>query len=160
MPEAGQPAPPFTLTADTGETVTLEGLRGRPVVLYFYPRDDTPGCTTQARGLRDAWEELAATGAEILGVSADDVESHRRFRAKYALPFRLLADPDRRTIEDYGVWVEKNRYGKKSMGIERSTFVIAPDGTIAAVERRVKPDDHADWALAQLEALSERAAAG
>jgi thioredoxin-dependent peroxiredoxin len=155
MPEVGQPAPPFTLAADTGETISLEGLRGRPVVLYFYPKDDTPGCTTQACGLRDAWHDLTRTGAEVFGISADDVESHQRFREKYHLPFRLLSDTDRSVIEDYGVWVEKNRYGKKSMGIERSTFIVGPDGNVAAMKRRVKPDEHADWAIAQLAALGE-----
>jgi peroxiredoxin Q/BCP len=159
MPEVGQPAPTFTLAADTGETISLEDLRGRPVVLYFYPKDDTPGCTTQACGLRDSWADLTATGAEVFGISADDVGSHRRFREKYHLPFRLLSDTDRSVIEDYGVWVEKNRYGTKSMGIERSTFIVGPDGAIAAMKRRVKPDEHADWAIAQLGGLQDGAAA-
>jgi thioredoxin-dependent peroxiredoxin len=158
MPEIGQPAPPFSLAADSGETVSLDDLRGSPVVLYFYPKDDTPGCTTQACGLRDVSRELARTGAVVLGVSRDSVESHRRFKEKYRLPFMLLSDPDHAVCERYGVWVEKRSYGKPSMGIERSTFIIAPDGAIAAIKRRVKADAHADWALGELARLEGAAA--
>src|ERR687885_46951 len=124
MLDVGTEAPTFTLPSDRGAPVSLESLRGAPVVLYFYPRDDTPGCTTQACGLRDAWHELSETGAHVLGVSADSVASHARFRDKYSLPFTLLADEDHAVCEAYGVWVEKNSYGKRSMGIERSSFVI------------------------------------
>ena len=150
--EKGKAAPDFSLTSDAGETVSLSSLRGKPVVLYFYPKDDTPGCTTQACGIRDAWGEFERTGAVVLGVSPDDEASHVKFKEKLHLPFTLLADPDHATADDYGVWVEKSMYGKTYMGVERSTFVIAPDGTLAKVMRKVKPDTHADDVLAALEA--------
>jgi peroxiredoxin Q/BCP len=150
MVDEGAPAPDFELTSDSGERVRLSALRGRPVVLYFYPRDDTPGCTAQACGIRDAWGEFERRGAVVLGVSADDETSHLKFREKYGLPFQLLADPDHAVAERYGVWVEKKRYGKTSMGIERSTFVIDADGSVARVLRRVKPDTHARAVLAAL----------
>ena len=150
MVEEGKAAPDFELHSDTGETVRLSDLRGKPVVLYFYPKDDTPGCTAQACGIRDAWGEFESRGAVVLGVSPDDESSHVKFKEKYELPFTLLADTDHSTAEDYGVWVEKKNYGKTSMGIERSTFVIAPDGTVAKILRRVKPDTHADAVLAAL----------
>ncbi|MSO57720.1 MAG: thioredoxin-dependent thiol peroxidase [Thermoleophilia bacterium] len=146
----GTPAPDFTLASDTGEPVTLSALSGRTVVLYFYPRDDTPGCTRQACGLRDAWTEVAATGTVVFGVSPDSVERHARFRAKYALPFALLADTERTVATAYGVWAEKMSYGRRLMGIERSSFVIGPDGVVAHVFRRVKPDRHAEQILAAL----------
>ena len=130
MLEEGKPAPAFSLTSDAGETITLEGLRGKPVVLYFYPKDDTPGCTTQACGIRDAWDEFERRGAVVLGVSPDDESSHVKFKEKFDLPFTLLADPDHATAEAYGVWVEKTNYGKKSMGIERSSFVIDAAGDL------------------------------
>jgi peroxiredoxin Q/BCP len=148
--EEGSAAPTFTLRSDTGEDVSLESFRGSPVVLYFYPRDDTPGCTTQACGLRDAWGDLERRGAVVLGVSPDAESSHVKFKQKYELPFTLLADTDHRVAEAYGVWVEKTNYGKTSMGIERSTFVIDADGTVAKVMRRVKPDTHAAQVLAAL----------
>jgi thioredoxin-dependent peroxiredoxin len=148
--EEGNEAPGFALRSDTGETVSLESLRGKPVVLYFYPKDDTPGCTTQACAIRDAWHRFERLGAIVLGVSPDDEASHARFRAKYELPFPLLADPGHATAEEYGVWVEKTNYGKTYMGVERSTFVIDPDGKVAKVMRRVKPDTHADEVLAAL----------
>ena len=152
MIEEGKPAPAFSLTSDTGETVTLEGLRGKPVVLYFYPKDDTPGCTTQACGIRDAWPEFERKGAVVLGVSPDSETSHVRFKKKYGLPFTLLADPDHATAEAYGVWVKKTNYGKTSMGIERSSFVIDAAGNVVKVLRRVKPDSHVDDILAALPA--------
>jgi peroxiredoxin Q/BCP len=148
--DAGAAAPDFTLTSDSGEAVSLSSLRGKPVVLYFYPKDDTPGCTTQACGIRDAWGEFERRGAVVLGVSPDEEASHAKFREKYDLPFPLLADPDHATAEAYGVWVEKKNYGKTYMGIERSTFVIDADGNVAKVMRRVKPDSHADDVLAAL----------
>src|ERR1700716_2884750 len=120
MVEEGKPAPDFELKTDGGESVKLSDFRGKPVVLYFYPKDDTPGCTTQACGIRDAYDDFRATGAEVFGVSPDDEDSHARFKSKYALPFTLLADPDHQVAERYGVWVEKTNYGKRSMGIERS----------------------------------------
>lgn len=152
MIEEGQPAPDFVLTTDAGDTVTLSSLNGRSVVLYFYPRDDTPGCTTQACGIRDAWGELARTGAVVLGVSPDSEASHAKFKQKHDLPFTLLADPDHATADAYGVWVEKSMYGKTYMGVERSTFVIDADGNVAKVMRKVKPATHADDVLAALEA--------
>jgi thioredoxin-dependent peroxiredoxin len=152
MIEEGRPAPDFTLPSDSGESVTLSGLRGRPVVLYFYPKDDTPGCTAQACGIRDAWGEFEARGAVVLGVSPDNESSHVRFKEKYELPFALLADTDHKTAEEYGVWVEKRYAGKTYMGVERSTFVIDADGNVAKELRRVKPDTHADEVLAALPA--------
>jgi len=146
----GTEAPDFALTSDTGETVTLSSLRGKPVVVYFYPRDDTPGCTTQACGIRDAWREFERSGAVVLGVSPDDEASHVTFRQKYDLPFTLLADPDHATAEAYGVWVEKSMYGKTYMGVERSTFVIDAGGKLVQVMRNVKPAAHAADVLAAL----------
>jgi thioredoxin-dependent peroxiredoxin len=146
----GEPAPDFTLTSDSGETVTLSSLRGRPIVLYFYPEDDTPGCTAQACELRDQYSLFRERGAVVLGVSPDDDASHARFREKYSLPFTLLADPGHRVADDYGVWVERIRYGRKSMGIERSTFVIDKHGNVARALRRVKPEGHAERVLEAL----------
>ena len=146
----GTTAPDFTLTSDSGVDVTLSDLRGKPVVLYFYPKDDTPGCTTQACGIRDAWADFQRTGATVLGISILDETSKAKFRAKHDLPFTLLADPDHAVAERYGTWVEKKNYGKTYMGLERTTFVIAPDGTIARVLRRVKPAEHADRVLTAL----------
>ena len=150
MVEEGKPAPAFTLRSDSGEDVSLESLRGRPVVLYFYPKDDTPGCTKQACGIRDAWGEFERTGAVVLGVSPDDERSHAKFKEKYELPFALLADTEHATAEDYGVWKEKTYAGKTYMGVERSTFVIDADGNVAKEFRNVKPDKHADDVLAAL----------
>ena len=146
----GSRAPDFSLVSDTGGTVTLSSLQGSPVVLYFYPKDDTPGCTTQACGIRDAWSAFERTGAFVLGVSPDDEASHVEFRKKYGLPFALLADPDHATAEAYGVWVERSFDGKTFMGIERSTFVIDANGTVARVMRKVKPATHTDDVLAAL----------
>jgi peroxiredoxin Q/BCP len=140
----GKPAPDFALESDTGETVRLSDLRGKPVVLYFYPKDDTPGCTRQACGIRDAYAEFERAGAVVLGVSADTQSSHERFKSKYSLPFMLLADPEHRLAEPYGV----GREGKRSY--ERSTFVIDADGNVARIMRRVNPDRHADDVLAAL----------
>ena len=154
MPTAGEGAPDFTLPGVDGEgreiEVSLSGLRGRPVVLYFYPKDDTPGCTRQACGIRDAWPDFGALDAVVLGVSADDLDSHRKFQRKFDLPFTLLADTDHAVSEAYGVWKEKSMYGRRVMGIERSTFVIGPDGTIIQDFPRVKPDRHAADVLAAL----------
>jgi thioredoxin-dependent peroxiredoxin len=150
MVEEGKTAPDFELTSDSGERVKLSDFRGKPVVLYFYPKDDTPGCTKQACGIRDAYAEIQQRGAVVLGVSPDNEASHVKFRDKYSLPFTLLADPDHDVAEDYGVWVEKNAYGQKKMGVERSTFIIDSTGNVAKVMRRVKPDTHADDVLAAL----------
>jgi peroxiredoxin Q/BCP len=148
--EEGRPAPDFSLVSDAGDTVTLSSLRGSPVILYFYPRDNTPGCTAQACGIRDAYGEFERAGAVVLGVSPDTEASHAKFRSKYELPFTLLADPEHEAAEKYGVWVEKKNYGKTYMGIERSTFVIGADGKVARIMRRVKPQTHADDVLAAL----------
>ena len=150
MVEEGKPAPSFTLRSDSGANVSLESFRGTPVVLYFYPKDDTPGCTAQACGIRDAWGEFERAGAVVLGVSPDDEQSHVEFKQKYDLPFTLLADTDHAVAEAYGVWGEKTFMGNKYMGVERSTFVIDADGNVAKALRRVKPDTHADDVLAAL----------
>ena len=154
--KVGDPAPDFEATAlggayGTGEKVHLNDFAGRHLVLYFYPKDDTPGCTVQACGMRDQWPDLEKLDAAIFGVSTDSLESHRAFIEKYGLPFPLLSDETGDIVRAYGVWVEKNFYGKKSMGIERSTFIVGPDGRIETVLRRVKPDAHAGDLL---EALS------
>ena len=150
MVDEGKPAPDFELTSDSGEHVKLSDFRGKPVVLYFYPKDDTPGCTAQACGIRDVYADFREHGAVVLGVSPDDEASHVKFKEKYSLPFTLLADPGHEVAEEYGVWKERNMYGKKSMGIERSTFVIDADGNVAKEFRNVKPDRHADDVLAAL----------
>ena len=150
----GNPAPDFAATAvggkyGTGKLVRLKDLRGTSVVLYFYPKDDTPGCTAQACGLRDAWSEFDGR-AEIFGVSIDSTDSHEKFITKYHLPFPLLSDPDKKIVNDYGVWVEKSMYGKKYMGAERTTFVIDGKGRIATILRKVKPAEHVDQLRAAL----------
>jgi peroxiredoxin Q/BCP len=150
MVEEGQPAPDFELDSDSGERVKLSDLRGKPVVLYFYPKDDTSGCTKQACGIRDAWSEYRRRGAIVLGVSPDDGASHERFKAKYSLPFTLLSDPDHAVAEAYGAWGEKRNYGRTYEGIIRSTFVIGPDGELVRAMRNVKPVGHAERVLAAL----------
>ena len=150
MIEEGTPAPDFALQSDAGETIRLSELRGKPVVLYFYPKDDTPGCTTQACGIRDAYGEFERAGAIVLGVSPDDESSHVEFRNKYELPFTLLADEDHAVAEQYGVWGEKKYMGKSYMGINRSTFVIDALGNVKKAMRDVKPATHADDVLAAL----------
>jgi peroxiredoxin Q/BCP len=149
--KVGDPAPEFTATAiggkyGSGKEVSLKDLRGTPVVLYFYPKDDTPGCTVQACGLRDAWSNLEARG-ELFGVSVDSTKSHEKFISKYQLPFPLLSDTEHQIVEAYGVWVEKSMYGKKYMGAERSTFVIDAEGKLSAIFRKVKPEEHVDLLL-------------
>ena len=150
MVEEGKPAPDFELTSDGGDTVRLSDFRGKPVVLYFYPKDDTPGCTTQACGIRDSYDEFAERGAVVLGVSPDKETSHVKFKEKYGLPFTLLADTDHTVAEEYGTWVERKNYGKTYMGVERSTFLIDSEGKVAKVMRRVKPDTHAELVLEAL----------
>jgi thioredoxin-dependent peroxiredoxin len=142
MVEEGKPAPDFELTSDSGERVKLSDLRGSAVVLYFYPRDDTQGCTREACGFRDVYSEFEQRGAVVLGVSPDDEASHARFKEKYSLPFTLLADPEHEVAETYGVWVERNYAGRKYMGINRSTFVIDAEGTLVKAMHNVKPDGH------------------
>lgn len=147
-PTEGEPAPAFSLPSQTSETpASLSDFAGKIVVLYFYPADDTPGCTTESCEFRDLAAEYAASGAVILGISPDDVASHSKFATKYQLPFPLLADTDHAVAESYGVWKEKNNYGRKYMGIERTTFVIGKDGKIAKVFGRVRVDGHGDAVL-------------
>ena len=151
MIDEGKPAPDFELTSDSGERIKLSDLRGRQVVLYFYPKDDTPGCTTQACGIRDAYAEFEQAGAVVLGVSPDDARSHVKFKQKYDLPFTLLADEGHVVAEEYGVWGEKKYMGRAYMGVERSTFVIGEDGNVKKIMRKVKPGSHADDVLAALQ---------
>ncbi len=146
-PEPGQDAPDFTLPRDGGEDVTLSKLRGAPVVLYFYPRDDTSGCTKQALDFTERAEDFAAAGATVLGVSKDSIAKHEKFRDKHGLGVALLSDEDSDVCERYGVWVSKNMYGKQFMGIERTTFLIDADGKIARVWNKVKVPGHVDDVL-------------
>jgi peroxiredoxin Q/BCP len=154
--EEGQEAPDFTLPDQEGNPVTLSDLRGQPVVLYFYPKADTPGCTTQACGIRDHRADYERSGAKVLGASPDTVTAQRKFADKYGLDFTLLADENHEVAELYGVWGEKKMYGKTYMGVERSTFVIDPDGKVAKVLPKVSPKTH-DAVV--LEALGELASA-
>ena len=150
MVAEGEQAPDFELDNDSGERVRLSTLRGKPVVLYFYPKDDTPGCTTQACGIRDAYDEFKRLGAVVLGVSPDKVVSHAKFKAKFELPFTLLADPDKEVAQRYGGWGEKMRRGRKYLGVKRTTFVIGADGTVVKVFTDVKAAEHAEDVLAAL----------
>ncbi len=141
--EEGKAAPLFTLPDQNGEKVALKELKGKIVVVYFYPKDDTPGCTKEACGFRDLWSEIEATGAIVLGVSPDEVSSHDAFAAKYSLPFRLLADPTRKVMEKYDAWGEKTMYGKKSVGVIRSTVIVGADGKVRKHYKRVsRAADH------------------
>jgi thioredoxin-dependent peroxiredoxin len=149
--EAGDQAPDFTLPDQHGDSVSLAGLRGQKVVLYFYPKADTPGCTTQACGVRDHQADYSEVGAVVLGVSPDPVKKVAKFDDKYGLGFPLLADEDHAVAEAYGVWVEKSMYGRKYMGNERTTFVIGPDGRITDVFRKVKPAEHDELVLQAVE---------
>jgi peroxiredoxin Q/BCP len=150
MVSIGMPAPKFSLLDQDGKKVTLSKLKGTPIVLYFYPKDDTPGCTKEACSFRDSVAEYEKLGARIIGVSPDAIESHGKFVKKYELPFTLLADTDKKVCEAYGVWKEKSMYGRKFMGVERTTFVIDHEGIVRQVFPRVKVDGHSD---AVLEAL-------
>ena len=152
MVKKGAAAPDFTLVSDTGQQVTLSQFRGRPVVLYFYPRDDTPGCTAQACGIRDSYDAFEESGAVVLGVSPDTETSHVKFKEKYGLPFTLLAYTDHEVAEQYGVWKQKTYGGRQYWGVERSTFVIDEEGRIAKAMLRVKPDTHAELVLGALAA--------
>ena len=150
MVSEGTAAPDFELTADSGEQVKLSDFRGKPIVLYFYPRDDTPGCTTEACEFRDAYDRFRDQGVEVLGVSPDTEASHRKFKTKYELPFTLLADPDHEAAEAYGVWKEKKNYGRTYEGVERSTFVIDAEGKVAKAMRGIRPAGHAAQVLETL----------
>jgi len=150
VPTVGSVAPDFTLPADDGSVVRLSDLRGRRVVLYFYPKDDTPGCTTQACGFRDNYVEISEKDAVVFGISPDGVNSHVKFRTKFDLPFRLLSDEDHKVAELYGAWGEKNNYGKKYFGIIRSHFVVDAEGKIADVQYSVSAEDSVANALATL----------
>jgi peroxiredoxin Q/BCP len=148
--KVGGPAPAFSLESSAGGKISLKDLKGRWVVLYFYPKDDTPGCTKEACDFRDASRQVSSKSAVVLGVSPDSVASHQKFAVKHSLPFPLLADPDHAVAEKFGVWVEKSMYGRKYMGIERSTFVIDPAGKIAALWRKVRVPGHIDEVLESL----------
>jgi thioredoxin-dependent peroxiredoxin len=152
MLAVGSRAPAFSLPSDTGSTVALKDLNGRKVVLYFYPKDDTSGCTTEACEFRDNWKEVQKQGAVVLGVSPDPVASHVKFKQKYRLPFPLLSDPDHAVADAYGAWGPKSMYGRTYQGIRRSTFVIGEDGKILRIFRNVKPKGHAAQVLEALEA--------
>ena len=152
--EAGSKAPAFTLTADDGTKVRLSELKGSPVVLYFYPKDDTPGCTREACAFRDQKAALKKLGAKVFGISPDDVASHEKFRDKYNLNFSLLADPGHKMAEKYGAWREKNMYGKKKMGIQRSTYLIDAAGKVAKLWKAVKVDGHDEHVLKAITELS------
>ncbi len=145
--EVGDKAPAFQAKDQDGETVSLSDFKGKKVVLYFYPKDDTPGCTKEACSFRDGWSKFRKRGVAVLGVSTDDERSHRKFAEKFSLPFPLLADPEKKIVTDYGVWGEKSMYGRKYMGTHRVTYVIDETGKIAAVWPKVKPDGHADEIL-------------
>lgn len=154
MPTVGDLAPDFTLPTDSGEELTLSSLRGRPVVLYFYPKDDTSGCTTEACEFRDLVPRFDSSKAVILGVSPDSVASHKKFKDKYELTFPLIADTEKVACQAYDVWKEKSMYGKKYMGVERTTFVIDAEGKIARVYNKVKPAGHAADVMEAVAALS------
>ncbi len=145
--EVGDKAPAFRAKDQEGETVSLSDFKGKKLVLYFYPKDDTPGCTKEACSFRDGWLKFRKRGIAVLGVSTDDEKSHRKFADKFSLPFPLLADPEKKIVTDYGVWGEKSMYGRKYMGTHRVTYVIDEKGKIAAVWPKVKPDGHADEIL-------------
>ncbi|MEM7710075.1 MAG: peroxiredoxin [Pseudomonadota bacterium] len=147
MPEIGEPAPDFTLPRDGGGTVVLSEMKGKQVVLYFYPKDDTPGCTKEGIAFSQAVDDFTGAGAVVVGVSKDTAAKHDKFIAKHDLKVILASDAEGSTCEDYGVWVEKNMYGKKYMGIERATFLIAEDGTIKQIWRKVKVPGHSDAVL-------------
>jgi thioredoxin-dependent peroxiredoxin len=151
--EIGEPAPDFSLPDADGREVTLSEFRGQPVIIYFYPRDDTPGCTKQACGIRDAWSEFTEAGAAVLGISPDDVGSHARFRDKHDLPHTLLADPDTEVIRAYGAWGKRKMYGRQYEGVIRSTVIVDAEGTVAARWPKVRPKEHADEVLAALSDL-------
>lgn len=151
--EVGSPAPDFTLPADGGASVALSAFRGRPVILYFYPKDDTSGCTKEACGFRDLYPDFSSAQAVVIGVSKDGVKSHDKFKEKYQLPFSLVADEDTTLAQAYGVWVEKSMYGRKYMGMDRATFLIDQEGVVRQIWRKVKVTGHVEAVLKALKAL-------
>ncbi len=157
--KVGQKAPDFTLPSDTGEKISLKDFRGKKVVLYFYPKDDTPGCTKEACSFRDNIDRILQKDAVVLGVSADSIESHKKFKEKYNLNFPLLSDEKHKVLEKYGVWKEKKLYGKKFMGTVRTTFIIDENGKIAHIFKNVNVDGHTDEVLKKLEELSQKVTA-
>ena len=152
QPAVGDPVPPFEMQADDGSTVSSHSLLGKRYIIYFYPKDDTPGCTTQACSLRDNFGRVMATGVEVFGVSPDSVASHVKFREKFDLPYRLLADVGHKTADAFGTWVEKKFAGKTYMGVERTSFIIGPDGLVEHVLPRVKAGEHVDLLMERLAA--------
>ena len=150
MLKEGDKAPQFTLKDEQGRSVSLSDFSGKKVVVYFYPKDDTPGCTTEACGFRDIYDQILAKGAVVIGISADDEASHAKFKSKFDLPFYLLADPERKAIDAFGAWGEKSMYGKTYEGVMRYTFVVGTDGTILKAWPKVKPAEHAQEVLAVL----------
>lgn len=155
--KSGAKAPDFTLPTDGGGTIKLSSLKGKPVILYFYPKDDTPGCTTESCDFRDNFAAFKRLGATVIGISKDSVKKHDKFKAKYELPFTLASDEESDVCEQYGVWVEKSMYGKKYMGIERSTFLIGADGKIAQIWRKVSVTGHVDEVKKAVGALAKAA---
>jgi thioredoxin-dependent peroxiredoxin len=153
IPQEGSKAPEFNVPASSGGHIALKDLKGKNVVLYFYPKDDTPGCTVEACGLRDSFKDIERLNAVVLGVSPDSLKSHDKFITKFKLPFTLLADEDKKICQNYGVWVEKSMYGKKYMGVARTTFIIDKDGKIAKVFEKVKPEGHPQEIIASLDKL-------
>jgi peroxiredoxin Q/BCP len=151
--EIGKPAPDFTLPADGGGRIRLKDQRGKKVVLYFYPKDDTSGCTAEACGFRDRMPELARHGISVIGVSRDSVASHDKFKTKYGLPFSLASDLDGKVCEAYGTWIEKSMYGRRYMGVDRATFLIDEKGVVRAVWRKVKVPGHVEEVMAAIKAL-------
>jgi peroxiredoxin Q/BCP len=154
MLAVGDTAPDFTLPTDIGDDLTLSSLRGRPVVIYFYPKDDTPGCTTESCEFRDLMPRFDASNATILGISPDSVKSHQKFKTKFELPFTLIADTEKVACQAYDVWKEKSMYGKQYMGVDRTTFVIDKDGKISHIFGKVKPAGHAAEVMEAVASLS------
>lgn len=159
MPEPGEPAPAFSGPTQTGETVSLDAFAGQRLALYFYPKDDTPGCTKQACSLRDGWDRLEEAGIAVVGVSHDDLEDHEAFAEKYELPFPLIADPEHAVLEAYGVWGERNMFGNTFMGTTRTTFLIDGEGLVRDVIRRPDTENHASEILERWESLDSAATA-
>lgn len=151
----GDIAPAFSLSDDNGVVRKLEDYQGSWLILYFYPKDDTPGCTVEACGIRDNWDDFLSYSVHVVGISADSIDSHQRFKKKYSLPFMLLADPEKKALKKYQVWVEKNMFGKKYMGIQRATYIIDPQGVIAKVYPKVSPTSHASLLIKDLAELQQ-----